>query len=446
MVVDLLRGVLDADDDDGEGVALVDVHGPMYTLAGLEHTVAARAEELAAAGVAGGRIHTIAAAQSHAGVIELLAAWRLGATVAPLNARLTERELASARAALQGKRSTAQAILWTSGTSGRPRGVELSFENLRVSAEAVSERLSLSWRDTWLATLSHAHVGGLTLIVRALLNGSYLVVGGPFDAELTGRLIDEPTTIAGFDRPVTHVSLVPLQLRRLLEQREGRPPPESFQCALIGGAHAPTELVREALDLGWPLALTYGMTEMTSQVATAPPELVARKPGTVGRPLEGVDLRVAADGELLVRGPTRAVGYVGTDAGQLVDSDGWYHTGDLGRIDTDGDLWITGRRIDRIVTGGVNVDAVEVEEVLRSHPTVVDACVVGVPDEEWGERVSAWVVPVEGEFDLDALETWLADHLAAAKRPRRWVVDRALPLNANGKTDRALVRELIQGA
>jgi O-succinylbenzoic acid--CoA ligase len=204
--------------------------------------------------------------------------------------------------------------------------------------------------------------------------------------------------------------------------------------------------VARALGEGWPLALTYGMTEMTSQVATAPPERVRAKPGTVGAPLDGAEVRVAPDGEILTRGATLALGYVGAEA-PLRDPDGWYHTGDLGRVDHDGDLWVTGRRSDRIVSGGVNVDAHEVEAALREHPAVGDACVVGVPDDRWGEAVAAALVPRGGPVDLDGLADWLRGRLSPAKRPRRWRVVEALPLNANGKVDRGAVRrEMQQGA
>ena len=198
-----------------------------------------------------------------------------------------------------------------------------------------------------------------------------------------------------------------------------------------------------ALDAGWPIALTYGMTEMTSQVATAPPDRVRAKPGALGRPLEGVELKIDAGGEILVRGRTRAIGYVGSDEA-IADADGWYHTGDLGRIDDDGDLWVTGRRIDRIVSGGVTVDALEVEQALRAHPAVADACVVGLNDAEWGEVVGACVVPAEGEFDLDAVDESLRETLSAAKRPRLWSIENELPLNANGKVECACVKMLLE--
>ncbi len=201
--------------------------------------------------------------------------------------------------------------------------------------------------------------------------------------------------------------------------------------------------MERALEAGWPLALTYGATEMSSQIATAPPALTRSKPGTVGPPLQGVEVRLDGAGELWTRGPTRALAYVGRGAGELADGDGWYRTGDLGRLDGDGHLWVTGRRMDRIVTGGVTVDAVEVEEALRAHPTVIDACVVGVPDPEWGERVGAWVEPVEGELELEELDRHLRQLLTGAKLPRLWHVAPAMPRNANGKVDRVAVRRTL---
>ncbi|NIR36460.1 MAG: AMP-binding protein, partial [Actinobacteria bacterium] len=130
----------------------------------------------------------------------------------------------------------------------------------------------------------------------------------------------------------------------------------------------------------------------------------------------------------------------------LADEDGWYHTGDLGRVDEDGHLWVTGRRVDRIVSGGVTVDAVEVEEALRRHPAVLDACVVGVPDPEWGERVGAWIVPAAGELDPEEVGAMARERLSAAKLPRVWYLGGSLPRNANGKVDRPAVRRRLEGA
>lgn len=376
-------------------------------------------------------------------VVELLAHWRAGAIPVPLNARLTEAEADAARAALAGVEPPegTRVVLWTSGTSGRPRGVALSWSHLEASVRGAARHLSLTERDAWLSTLSPAHVGGLVAIVRSLLLGGTLSMAGSFDVERISSRLDGADE--GGVEP-THVSLVPTQLLRLLEHRGDRPPPPALRMVLLGGAHAPRSLVQRAQATGWPLAITYGATEMTSQIATAPPSLSARKPGTVGSPLPGVELRIADDGEILAGGETRALGYVGAGAGDLADESGWYHTGDMGRIDDEGHLWVTGRRIDRIVSGGVTIDAVEVEEQLRSHPSVIDACVVGIPDEEWGDRVAAWIEPVEGEFDLDDVDRFVAGKLSGAKRPRAWHVSPGMPRNVNGKVDRARVRETLQ--
>jgi len=417
-----------------------------------------------------GRVAPVVVDPEPGGVIALLAHWRAGIAPAPLDGRLAEPERDRAARALSRAPVGAQVVLWTSGSAGRPRGVALSFGNLEASVAAAAARLELSDRDVWLASLAPTHVGGLMIVVRSILLGGCLVAMGRLDPGGVSDLLDgKPPPPAGpAPAAVTHVSLVPTQLHRLLGHRAGARPPGTLRCVLVGGAHAPERLVSDALAAGWPLALTYGMTEMCSQVATAPPPQVRRKPGTVGRPLDGVELAVAEDGELLTRGPTRALGHVITeddarhatpphgqrattapnalDFAALVDEDGWYHTGDYGRLDEDGDLWVTGRRTDRIVTGGVTVDAVEVEEALRTHPAVVDACVVGVSDPEWGERVGAWVVPVWGELDLDELARHVGSRLGPVKRPRVWRVDQALPVNANGKADRAAVRRALERA
>jgi O-succinylbenzoic acid--CoA ligase len=152
---------------------------------------------------------------------------------------------------------------------------------------------------------------------------------------------------------------------------------------------------------------------------------------------------VADDGEILVRGATVVREYVGADEVPVAVEGGWLSTGDLGRVDEDGHLWITGRSSDRIVTGGVTVDAVEVEDALRSHHAISDACVVGLPDPEWGERVAALVVLSVDALDRDELTAFLRERLTASKLPRVVSVTDELPRNANGKVDRAGVRDAI---
>lgn len=340
---------------------------------------------------------------------------------------------------LPGRRNEeVMAVLWTSGSSGIPRGVELTLDNLRVSARASRKALGLRPSDAWLASLSPAHVGGLALVLRAPVVGCRLVVRGDFRAETFNTVVD-----AG---QITHASLVPTMLHMALDERGDRPPPESFRCVLLGGARAPLPVLERARALGFPVALTYGMTETTSQVSTALPDLVRQKPGTVGSPLPGVQVRVPREGgEILVRGPIVALRYLGS-ASPLADSEGWLRTGDMGRVDEDGHLWITGRISDRIISGGVNVDPVEVEKVLAAHPDVADAVVVGIPDHLWGERVVAVLVPGPLAAGADGWERLLREvdllvrrELAAGKRPRGYLRLESLPVGSNGKVDRAVL-------
>ena len=441
MVVDLLERV--ADSRDPNNIALVSGEWT-WTVSELGRLVDERVPALVGEGVSRGAVYPLVVETDPEGIATLLACWRLGATAAPLNPRLTPVEQSEARQALSDVEGDSQVILWTSGTSGRPRGVALSDDNLMSSCEAVAERLELRPSDCWLATLSMAHVGGLVLVVRALMTGATLVAPGRLDTPQQSAQIDGTSEDGGSPRPVTHMSLVPTQLLRLLEYRDGRAPPSTFRCALIGGAHAPPDLVARATEDGWPLALTYGMTEMSSQVATAAPALVRAKPGTVGPPLRGVELEIAAGGEILLRGATRAVGYLGPGASDICDQEGWYHTGDFGRLDEDGDLWVTGRRADRIVSGGVTIDATEVEQAVRTNPGVADVCVVGLEDSEWGQVVAAAVVACADGVDQSELEAEVSMRLSSAKRPKVWRLLPLLPRNANGKVDRAAVQELFR--
>lgn len=359
-----------------------------------------------------------------------------GARPAPLSALDGEggEALASSGSAPAGVRDLppdARVVLWTSGTGGSPRGVALTVANLQAGISAAAARLALGPDDRWLATLGLAHVGGLLLVLRAAVTGALVVTRGRFRPDEAAALVD-----AG---AVTHASLVPTMLHQLLDARADRSDP-SLRCLLVGGAYCPLALVERAVQAGFPVALTYGMTESTSQAATAPPALVRRKPGTVGSAVERVEIRLEG-GEVIVRGPTVAAGYVGADL-PLQGPGGWLQTGDVGEIDGEGHLWITGRRSDRIVTAGVNVDPVEVEDILRQHPAVSDAVVVGLPDERWGEVVAAAVVCAGGaSLDPGELEKLTRARLITAKVPRRWLFLPVLPRNANGKVDRDTVRQ-----
>ena len=323
------------------------------------------------------------------------------------------------------------ALLWTSGTSGDPRAVPILSSALEASANASVARLGLTERDRWYASLSLGHVGGLALVHRAAHVGCTLLVRGRFSAEVLGELIGR--------EGLTHASLVPTMLRRLLDVRGGESVPSTLRCLLVGGAPAGGGLVPIALAQGYPIALTYGLTEACSQVATAPPDLVTEKPGTVGPPIDSLEIRIRENGEICVRGATVSPG--------VADEEGWLATGDLGRLDGDGHLWISGRLSDRIVTGGATVDPCAVEVVLEDLPGVFRAAVVGLPDDVWGETVAALIVPDPGmEADPEVLVAQARDRLSTSELPRRVEFADSLPVNVNGKIDRSRVRAVFSAS
>lgn len=326
-------------------------------------------------------------------------------------------------------------IVATSGTSGRPRAVRLTLENHLACARGAASRLELSPEDRWLASLSLSHVGGIAMVMRAAVTGARLVLDGGFETERFHELVDRGA--------VSHASLVPTMLRRVVESREARPFPASLRGVLVGGDAAEPGLVGRALDLGMPVHLTYGLTEAASQVATGTPDLARRKPGAVGPPLPGVELRIADGGEILVAGPTVTPGLLPEGRPEDRFTDGWLRTGDAGRLDGDGHLRVVGRLSARIVTGGVTVDPAVVEAVLVRHPSVREAVVVGVPDPEWGERVAALVTARGKAPTGEELQAFCRDRLSGPRLPRQVRVVESIPRNPNGKPDRDAARRRL---
>ncbi|MBX3251333.1 MAG: AMP-binding protein [Myxococcales bacterium] len=312
------------------------------------------------------------------------------------------------------------AIAFTSGTTGRPRAAVLSRRAFVAAARA--SEANLGWRDDdrWLLSLPPAHVGGLSVLVRAFLARRTVVLGPPrFDARGFGAAVER--------HRVTLASIVPTMLHRLLD--EGWRPPASFRAVLVGGAAAPPSLLARAWAAGVPALPTYGMTETCAQVATRAPGDLRADPD-VGAPLDGVEVRVRG-GVLEVRGPTLFDGYLGEPS--PFDAEGWFSTGDLAALDDAGHLVVLGRRGDLIVRGGENVYPARVEAALVADPRIDAAMVVGVPDDEWGERVAAAVVASDEAGALAALRE---APLAPFERPTRVAFVPALPTNAMGKPDR----------
>ena len=332
-------------------------------------------------------------------------------------------------------------VLFTSGTTGEPKAVRLTAQNLRASAVASAFRLGVAPGDRWLCCLPVAHMGGLAPVVRAALYGTTLVVQRSFDARETGRVL------AAHD--VTGVSLVPTQLRRLLDTGA---PLAALSTVLVGGAPVSGQLLDRALSAGVSVFSSYGLTEAASQVATARPETARDHPGTVGQPLYGLELTVVADGEpadpgergeLVVAGPAVTPGYLDESATEAATGAWGLHTGDIGYRDDAGRLWVVGRRDELVLTGGELVVPVTVAESIRDHPAVADAAVVGLDDPEWGERLAALVVP-DGDLDTATVEAHCRETLPGFKRPKVVSLGTSVPRTASGTVDREAVRERLR--
>jgi o-succinylbenzoate---CoA ligase len=345
--------------------------------------------------------------------------WDTGGAVAPLDHRLPP---AARAAVVRALRPTAVAhdtgtlerlpdgdpveegdalVLATSGTTGAPRGVVLTHDAVRASAMATSARLRVDpSRDHWLACLPLSHVGGLSVVTRALLTGTRLTVHDGFDADAVDA--------AGMDG-CTLTSLVPTALQRI--------DPIPWRRILLGGS---------AIPVGRPpnTVATYGMTETGSGIVYD------------GEPLDDVELRVGDDGEIHVRGPMLFRCY--RDGTDPRTGDGWFATGDLGEIGADGRLRVHGRRGDLVITGGENVWPTAVERVLVTHPAIADVAVVGRPDPEWGQRVVAVVVPADPTAppSMEELRRWVKAELPAYAAPRELVLADAIPRTALGKVRR----------
>ena len=310
--------------------------------------------------------------------------------------------------------------IFTSGTSARPKPVALTYRNLLFAALGSAVAIGCEPHDRWLCVMPLAHIGGLSILLRSALCSTTAVVHE--------RFATEPVLAALREERITVVSLVATMLGRLLEGGLRQPP--SLRCALIGGGPVGEDLLSTARAAGVPVRATYGMSESCAQAATEP----VSDPGGGARPLFCTRVRIAADGEILLAGPTIAPG--------ALSADGWLHTGDLGALDADGRLQVRGRISETIISGGENISPEEVEAVLARHPEVLEAAVIGRPDQQWGEAVCAVVVPVAGFMPAEReLRAHCSQQLAPFKVPKAFAIsDQPLPRTASGK----LLRRQVQ--
>ena len=301
------------------------------------------------------------------------------------------------------------AVVVTSGTTGEPRGVELTWDGLMSSAVAVTVALEVGPGDTWLCCIPVHRVAGLAIVARSWALGTPVEVLPGFDVDAVAR------------SEASLVSLVPVMARRLLDA--GVDLTLSFRRVLLGGGPIPADL---------PGVRGYGLTETWGGVVYD------------GVPLAGVDVRLGDDDEILVHGSMVMKGYrlAPEDTDAAFADHRFLRTGDVGAFDADGRLRVIDRLRDLVITGGVNVSPTEVEMVLATHPEVADVAVAGRPDPEWGERVVAYVVPIDPSkpLTLDDLREFARDQLSAAKLPRQVVVIDSVPRTDGAKPLRRLLR------
>lgn len=317
----------------------------------------------------------------------------------------------------------AASVMYTSGSSGGAKGARLTAGNWEAAAKASEQHLGNGPEDIWLLAMPLHHVAGLSILVRSAFSGGAVRLLPGFD----------PVSFAAeLHRGATMASVVPTMLSRVLDVDSG--PYRGMRAVLVGGGPIPDGLLERAAGSGLPVLPTYGLTETCGQVAT----LALGSPvENKAHPLPGVELRIEPDGRVALRGPMVSPGYLGAPDRE---PDDWFVTGDLGSLDPDGALRVTGRADTLIVTGGENVDPALVEQSLAKVPGIVAAMVVGVPSDEWGMEVAAVYV---GEASPTRIKSYLHNRVAPFMIPKRWLKLEELPHTPLGKPDRGAAADLF---
>jgi long-chain acyl-CoA synthetase len=357
-------------------------------------------------------------------------------------------------AMVQREPSDTAVMLYTSGTTGRPKGALLTHSNLLWNAQISAELHGIGRDDRLLGTLPLFHSFGQTCVLNAAFrHGAGVVLMPRFDAEVALELLERYRISVFLGVPTMYVAL-------MNAESAGRRDVSALRLCVSGGAAIPVEVLRGFEErFGCRVLEGYGLSE-TSPVASFNHLDRPSKPGSIGTPIWGTEMRVADDsgrtlppgevGEILIRGHHVMTGYHDRpdETAAAVDADGWFRTGDMARMDEDGYFFIVDRKKDLIIRGGYNVYAREVEEVLYEHPAVMEAAVIGIPDPQLGEEVAAAVVARPGTaLDPAELREWVREQVAPYKYPRHVAVVAELPKGPTGKIlKRELSAELFAGA
>jgi O-succinylbenzoic acid--CoA ligase len=325
-------------------------------------------------------------------------------------------------------------IIHTSASSGEAKAAVHSFANHWYSALGSNENIPFGAGDCWLLSLPLYHIGGYSLLFRSLISGGALALGKP----------DESLGQSLQNFPLTHLSVVPTQLYRLLADNKSTALLQAMKAVLLGGSSAPKSLIEEAVRQHIPLYLSYGSTEMSSQIATTPAPIHGIQENS-GRLLPWRELKVSQDGELLVRGACLFQGYLraGTIQPQT-DNDGWFHTSDIGTVTDDGTVTVAGRKDNMFISGGENIHPEEIETALMMIDGILDAIVVPVNDDEYGQRPVAFIKTAEeNNPDEATLSKAMHSMTGKLKSPTHYYrVEEWATLPGSQKIDRGFYKKL----
>lgn len=315
-------------------------------------------------------------------------------------------------------------ILHTSGTSTVPKAVVHTLGNHLSSAQSACTMLNLKTSDRWLLNLPLWHVSGMSIVFRCSISGAQVILPSP-----KTDLLDTLSRSR-----ITHVSMVASQLIQLMDQ----PVPSCLRAAIVGGGPIPSHVLKRALKNGWPIRTTYGMTETSSMVTLSKQNFPL---GSSGQALQGNEIQISTDGEVLVRSPAICSGYLENgELHRVVDANGWLHTGDLGYMDEAGELYISGRKDNMFISGGENISPEEIEHVLYQFPSIKEAIVVPIPDPKFGQRPAAFIL---GCLNFDTLTEFLTLELPKFKLPVCYPWPKNIP-PTSFKQDRKLFMNLAK--
>lgn len=328
-------------------------------------------------------------------------------------------------------------IMYTSGTTGKPKGVLQTFGNHFYSAVSSALNLGLSPADKWLCVAPIFHISGFSIIMRGLIYGMTVRLVEKFRAEEIERILA--------NEAVTIMSVVPFMLKKLIQQQNKTNTHynSAFRCMLLGGGTIDRETLEACLQRSIPVVQCYGMTETCSQIVALRSADALLKLGSVGQPLFSTQLKLSKDGEILLKTPALTPGYLNLpDKLPSKTIDGWYRTGDIGHLDKEGYLYIDGRADEMLISGGENIFPQEVEQVYQRYPQVNEVVVVGQNDSVWGQVPVAFVVS-DRRLSTTKLMNYGYEHLARYKVPQHYIFVSELPKNASGKIRRFMLREKL---